>query len=94
MVTDRVMEDEFPKTSTLRNNCVEEKLSICNLEISLHLMEEMTLPERVTEIVEPSLLLEVGAGINNNVENYASRQGEGSGRIEECCAENSVMMTC
>ncbi|KAK1582118.1 hypothetical protein Q3G72_012017 [Acer saccharum] len=25
-----------------------------------------------------------GAGINNNIENSASRQGEGRGRIEEC----------
>ncbi|TXG74348.1 hypothetical protein EZV62_002927 [Acer yangbiense] len=51
---------------------------------TLHEFVKMTLPERVTEIFELSLLLEVGAGINNNVENSASRQGEGRGRIEEC----------
>ncbi|TXG74335.1 hypothetical protein EZV62_002914 [Acer yangbiense] len=57
-------------------------------------MADMTLPERVTEIVEPSLLLEVGAGINNNVENYASRQGEGSGRIEECLVAVLKILSC
>ncbi|KAK4856103.1 hypothetical protein QYF36_014101 [Acer negundo] len=41
MVTERAMEDAFLETSTMRY-CVEEKLSICNLEISLHLMEEVS----------------------------------------------------
>ena len=43
----------------------------------------MSLPERVMEIAEPSLLLEVTTD-NNNVENFARLHGEGRVRIEEC----------
>ncbi|TXG74321.1 hypothetical protein EZV62_002900 [Acer yangbiense] len=69
------------------------RLTITNFQ-SRVIFCRMTLPERVTEIVEPSLLLEVGAGINNNVENYASRQGEGSGRIEECLVAVLKILSC
>ncbi|TXG49982.1 hypothetical protein EZV62_025857 [Acer yangbiense] len=45
---------------------------------------EMALPERVTEIVEPSLLLEARTG-NNSDETFARRRcGDGRDRIEEC----------
>ncbi|KAL5732972.1 hypothetical protein ACOSQ2_032664 [Xanthoceras sorbifolium] len=52
--------------------------------LTLHKFTKMALPERVMEIVEPSLRLEVSNDNNNNVENFARRAGEGRIRIEEC----------
>ncbi|KAL5853949.1 hypothetical protein ACOSQ3_009067 [Xanthoceras sorbifolium] len=53
--------------------------------LTLHEFARMALPERAMEIIEPSLLFEVGDGSNNNnnVENSA-RHGRGRARIEEC----------
>ncbi|KAL5734492.1 hypothetical protein ACOSP7_032353 [Xanthoceras sorbifolium] len=51
--------------------------------LTLHEFTKMALPERVMEIVEPSLQLEV-SNDNNNVENFARRAGEGRIRVEEC----------
>ena len=51
--------------------------------LNLHDFAKMSLPERVMEIAEPSLLLEVTTD-NNNVENFARLHGEGRVRMEEC----------
>ncbi|KAL5817157.1 hypothetical protein ACOSQ3_025535 [Xanthoceras sorbifolium] len=50
--------------------------------LTLHEFASMAFPERVMEIVDPSLLLEVRAS-NNRVDNFA-RFGEGKVKIEEC----------
>ena len=52
-------------------------------ELNLHDFAKMSLPERVMQIAEPSLLLEVTTD-NNNVENFARLHGEGRVRMEEC----------
>ncbi|KAH7548254.1 hypothetical protein JRO89_XS14G0089300 [Xanthoceras sorbifolium] len=51
--------------------------------LTLHEFAKMGLPERLWDIVEPSLLLEASSG-NNNVEKFARRSGEGRVRTEEC----------
>ncbi|KAK2641306.1 hypothetical protein Ddye_023069 [Dipteronia dyeriana] len=51
-------------------------------ELTLHDFAKMSLPERVMEIVEPSLLLEETN--NNEVENFERLHGEGRVRIEDC----------
>ena len=52
-------------------------------ELNLHDFANMSMPERVMEIAEPSLLLEVTTD-DNNVENFARLHGEGRVRMEEC----------
>lgn len=49
--------------------------SMFNNGLTLHDFAEMAFPERVIEIVESSLLLEVGVD-DNNVENFARHRGE------------------
>ena len=56
--------------------------SMFNDGLTLHEFAKIALPERVMEIVEPSLLLEARID-NDSVENFA-RRGERRGRIEEC----------
>ncbi|KAK2641350.1 hypothetical protein Ddye_023113 [Dipteronia dyeriana] len=51
--------------------------------LTLHDFARTALPERVMEIVEPSLLLEARVD-SNNVENFARLHGEGRVRVEEC----------
>ncbi|TXG74324.1 hypothetical protein EZV62_002903 [Acer yangbiense] len=57
--------------------------STFNDEPTLHDFAKTSLPERMMEIVEPSLLLEVTTD-NNNVENFARFHGQGRVRMEEC----------
>ncbi|KAL5787575.1 hypothetical protein ACOSP7_004524 [Xanthoceras sorbifolium] len=57
--------------------------SMFNDGLNLHDFAKMALPERVLEIVEPSLLLDVRVD-SNNVENFARLYGEERIRIEEC----------
>ncbi|KAI9195296.1 hypothetical protein LWI28_013604 [Acer negundo] len=57
--------------------------SMFNDGLNLHDFAKIALPERVTEIVEPSLLLEVRVD-DNNVENFARLHGKGRVRMEEC----------
>ena len=57
--------------------------SMFNNELTLHDFAKTSLPERVMEIVEPSLLLEVPTD-NSDVENFERLHGEGRVRIEDC----------
>ncbi|KAK2653584.1 hypothetical protein Ddye_013440 [Dipteronia dyeriana] len=59
--------------------------NLFNDGLTLHEFANMALPERVMEIVEPSLLLEARTG-NNSVEpsRRRHRRGEGRDRIEKC----------
>ncbi|KAK0572173.1 hypothetical protein LWI29_027267 [Acer saccharum] len=56
--------------------------SVFHDELNIHDFAKMSLPERVMEIAEPSLLLEVTT--DNNVENFARLHGEGRVGMEEC----------
>ncbi|KAH7548517.1 hypothetical protein JRO89_XS14G0146100 [Xanthoceras sorbifolium] len=56
-----------------------------NDEISLHHFAKVSLPERVMEIVEPSLLLELSTVDNdNNVKKFTIQHGEGRAKTKEC----------
>ena len=57
--------------------------SMFHNELTLHDFAKTSLPERVMEIAEPSLLLEVTTD-NNDVENFERLHGEGRVRIEDC----------
>ena len=57
--------------------------SMFHNELNLHDFAKTSFPERVMQIAEPSLLLEVTTD-NNNVENFARLHGEGRVRMEEC----------
>ncbi|TXG74314.1 hypothetical protein EZV62_002893 [Acer yangbiense] len=52
--------------------------------LNLYDFAKIALPERVTEIIEPSMLLEVRVD-DNNVENFARLRGKG--RTEECLVD-------
>ncbi|KAK1549037.1 hypothetical protein Q3G72_014502 [Acer saccharum] len=100
MVTDRAMEDEFLETSTMRKRKAfnlqsrnfasfngRDELSIdqeAQISSSCSFLASVSLFFEAMIITKTSGVYEVGAGINNNIENSASRQGEGRGRIEEC----------
>ncbi|KAL5767867.1 hypothetical protein ACOSQ2_014650 [Xanthoceras sorbifolium] len=56
--------------------------SMFNDGMTLHDFAKIALPERVLEIVEPSLMLALR--IDNNIENHARQHGEERVRIVEC----------
>ncbi|KAL5817167.1 hypothetical protein ACOSQ3_025545 [Xanthoceras sorbifolium] len=57
--------------------------NVFNDSLNLHDFVKTASPERATEIVEPSLLLDVRAD-NNEIENFARLRGEGRLRTEGC----------